>query len=1599
MHKDPHETLPSEEKKPAGFFLWVERILAGLVLLTALTLLILHLPPVQRWGIEKIKASMSKTLNTKVELAGFSLHPVSDLTLKGLFIGSPEHAFDTLLYAEELSVDYRRLWDIFNRRFTINQVGVANGVLNIHRIAGDSLTNLDVMLARILPPRNPNKPDFVLDLKTLHATQLTVRVDDEVSGSLMNLYFKRADIRADQLDITRRFVDIADLDLDDPEIRIVNRLPMIDSTRPPVTNSVIWNLDVDHMQITNGQLMIDNKLKAQQFYPNQRGIDYAHLDLERFDIRMDSLRIRGWDFRAKDVDMALKHRNGFEINTLAADHAIVSDTGVIIKALTIVSPKSEIRNDFSMLYTGYRDFSSFVDSVRFSIPNTNIRLNVDDLLSIAPGLQQVGFFTENAKQDILLQGQVTGHVNRLRIKKMTAGLGDIFLNGDFRSRDIVVKGKQNISLDLQRSSISAAALQSLFPKLRLPPVLTKLGQISFAGDIEGYPDDFVAFGTFNTALGNVTLDMNMNIVQGLDKGNYSGSIALQDFDLGRFTGNPDLGKITMSGRVIEGIGLTSSNMYADITAQLTALGYNGYIYHNARVDGQLTGKLFEGVVDINDPNVDMQFEGTVDFRDSLARLNFISRIDSIHFWPLGLSKKDLSLKGILDVNLLLGQFSEIEGHLIGEKMVLRVDSVDYPLDSLQFNAVADSMSAGRTYTLDSDILRANISGLVDPATLAGQVQMYLHEVYPREIDLPAKLPTRNPKQQFSWDIQVKDSKRWFDLTGLTSLRLENTILRGNMDLPNRKVNGTIFLPELHYQKINAYAATVRFSEENGRSNLDLKMTAADMDESVFFEEVWIKGEATNDSVNINLKTDQLANIVNKLDIDIDLLPEGDNWAISLLPINLKMFGGTWSIPKGNKVEIRKNWFSLDQFELVSSDQKIMLDDIDHKGLVAYIDGFDISYLNEIWINDKFDFFGRYTLDAEIDNIYDMRQMEAVLSLPELKINNVPYGQLVLNAAMTDPKDSVRINLALRNGETTLSGKGAYLPQLKSIAPGQGNFLRIDLEATEFPLDFLEFLMGGNIRDTEGSVDMTLQLKGKANALDTRGKGTVYNGSTVIDYLGAAYSFHDQKFTISETMIDLSGTKIYDVLGNTAIVQGGITHRYFRNLGLAATLRSDKILGLDVTSEENNIFYGKGIGAVFAEFSGSVANPKMVINTTTAKGTHIYIPMSGSSTDTEKDFAVFLQNGMLPVVPPTLINISGIDLTMNMTITDDAIVEIIFDENTGEVLRGQGTGDLTLSMNRLGNFSMYGNFTIARGDYLFTNFRIVRKPFELLPGGNIQWGGDPYDAQLNVQAKYKDLSASVYTLIQEYITDPGGAQQDVYDQARQRTPVDLTMKLTGSLMHPNIAFDIAFPELSGELKGYTTSKVNTLKANENAMLQQVVGLLITRSFLPTTSGTASSVLLTEGIDNTFSELIAATLSGYLGGLLGDLIPTGTVLSGITLQMSLDLPITQANINDQTNPLDDPNATVVEVDLPLEFFNDRLEVKVGTDYVTGATTVSESEYWAGDVTFLYKLTPDGRLKIRAYNQNTLTVEGRKNKVGVGLSYRREYDSLGEMFGKKK
>ena len=81
------------------------------------------------------------------------------------------------------------------------------------------------------------------------------------------------------------------------------------------------------------------------------------------------------------------------------------------------------------------------------------------------------------------------------------------------------------------------------------------------------------------------------------------------------------------------------------------------------------------------------------------------------------------------------------------------------------------------------------------------------------------------------------------------------------------------------------------------------------------------------------------------------------------------------------------------------------------------------------------------------------------------------------------------------------------------------------------------------------------------------------------------------------------------------------------------------------------------------------------------------------------------------------------------------VQVIFDPTVGDILRTTGDGDIKIAFDKEGSLSLFGEYRISRGDYLFTLSNLVNKKFVLTPGGTIVWSGSPYDAMLDINAVY------------------------------------------------------------------------------------------------------------------------------------------------------------------------------------------------------------------------------------------------------------------------
>jgi hypothetical protein len=323
---------------------------------------------------------------------------------------------------------------------------------------------------------------------------------------------------------------------------------------------------------------------------------------------------------------------------------------------------------------------------------------------------------------------------------------------------------------------------------------------------------------------------------------------------------------------------------------------------------------------------------------------------------------------------------------------------------------------------------------------------------------------------------------------------------------------------------------------------------------------------------------------------------------------------------------------------------------------------------------------------------------------------------------------------------------------------------------------------------------------------------------------------------------------------------------------------------------------------------------------------------------------------------------NLTLDMDVEVTSDAEVQLIFDPKVGDILKGRGNGDLRISLDRTGNFKMFGEYFIQKGEYLFTLQNIINKKFLLQQGGTINWNGSPYDALVNIQASY-GVRTSLYDLM----------YPDTSEIYKRRIQVDCLLKLTDNLMNPNISFDIDLPNSDEGTRTEVRNRIGV--GNDQEMNRQVFGLLVLNRFFPTE--TQGSVLTQTGgfFSSSTTEMISNQLSNWLSKISNDF-----------------------DVGVNYRPGDDITGDELGVALSTQLFNNRLIVdgNVGV-----ANTQSSSSNIVGDVNIEYKITPDGRFRVRAFNKsndiNSLTNNAPFTQ-GVGVSYQKEFDRLADLFRKR-
>jgi hypothetical protein len=381
--------------------------------------------------------------------------------------------------------------------------------------------------------------------------------------------------------------------------------------------------------------------------------------------------------------------------------------------------------------------------------------------------------------------------------------------------------------------------------------------------------------------------------------------------------------------------------------------------------------------------------------------------------------------------------------------------------------------------------------------------------------------------------------------------------------------------------------------------------------------------------------------------------------------------------------------------------------------------------------------------------------------------------------------------------------------------------------------------------------------------------------------------------------------------------------------------------LNTKYKEGDVYYGKAYGRGTANISGYGAVMNVSVNVQTRKGTKLVFPMYGTSELEEESIITFVSDENLAPILDDKIDFTGVDLDLAFDITPDAEVLLVFNEQTHDEIQAKTQGKLNLKLDAYNQMRLDGGLKILNGSVYNFTMGPARKPFDIVEG-SINWSGDVYKADMKIVTSYLVKNANMLELTPEQ-TDKSLAKQDA----------QCLLNLTGSLIQPNITFELVAPKAPESGKAL----MNRINEDKDELNRQFFSLMLFSKFQPlkgTNSANESAAI--DLFESQINQALSQMSKSY--------------------QVKMDLGTDNVSTSVQKS-----------------FAGDRLVVtgSFGVQNTTGSSAANGG--LVGDVSIEYLVNESGTFRINAFNRsnsNTVKENAGPFTQGAGLSYHEDFNS---------
>lgn len=1324
---------------------------------------------------------------------------------------------------------------------------------------------------------------------------------------------------------------------------VIDALASKDSTKQKTP----LDLQINSLIIRNGEIsyrVLSRPSRPGKFSAddiNARNIS-AHIIINR--ITDDSLNV-------KVKRIAFDERCGFKLKSLSLS-AIACRTKTKIENFKLELPATLIQ--IPSLQASYRMKNGQIEmpTLQFDGSIKAPYISPSDLAVFVPTLTRL-----NMRPALDIQFNGTGSsltVNKISINT-TDGSLQLVANGGVKNYPANPSWYTNID-QLKAGQQAISNIYAVATGKNVPNIIERLGNVQITGYVGGDKKNIASEGKLNTSPGNLTLAFDKRG----DK--ITAHMETVRFNIGSLVNDNKLGHISANLNVH---GSSKDNFAAQ--GRVYDFDYNGYKYRSLNLNATYRNKRLEGKANIDDPNVQLTAIGT--FVNNGAKPNLQLKANIAHFEPNTLRLTDKWQQTAFAANIACdikgSDINNADGSIELHDFAMRGPETEYNINNV---SVKTGYNNGNHFLdVDSDFGTIDINGHFSYNTI---VRSVLNMV-------AAKLPTipgltHKPQREFN-DFTLNaslNSTEWMNRLLGIPLEIHRPLnISGEIDDKNEKINLWCDVPSFTFNGNRFSDAFVNVESPSDTLKADIRIKKlADRGK---YMALHLNAGASDNHLNTSLSFSNnerhpLKGIINSSTV-FAKDEEGVSTAyIDVLPSRATIGDTTWHVAPSSII-YSKNKLQVNSFSVSHDNQMLAINGTatksENDSLLVTLNDIDVSYVLNLVNFHSVDFLGMASGEARIAGAFSEKPLlSADVIVKDFKFETGRMGTLYANVGYNHEEGNIEINAVAKDEDNRWTDINGY------VSP-KHNYIDLAIDAHRTRAEFMESFCGSFMDNVNADINGNVNVVGPLNNINLVGKAVV-DGSVRLSALNTTYWMRGDSVTFVPDEIKFKGDTLYDRNGNIGIMTGSIYHKHLTNLSYALKVKAKNLLAYDTHSFGDNTFYGTAYVTGDCDIKGKSGEVVIDIDAVPEKNSILVYNAADQSSIGSTDFITWKDNNVEETDSTDTEHNNKVDISTNIRLNflincnPNATLKLIMDEKTGDYITLNGDGVLRASYFNKGSFDIYGNYIVDHGVYKLTIQNIIKKDFTFQKGGSISFGGDPYNAALNLKALYVLNSVS--------LADLNIGRSFSNNNVR----VNCLMNITGNPNSPKVDFDLDMPNMSNDIKQMVYSLLNA----EEEKNQQVLYLLAVGRFMAQNNNNNAT-----GETPQYSQTSLA-MQSFLSGTISQQL--NSVLSNVINSSNWNFG---ANISTGTEGF---NNAEYEGMLSGSLLNNRLLFNGQFGYRDNANATTS---FIGDFDIKYLLFPNGNLAINVYNKTNDRYFTRNslNTQGLGVIMKKDFTRISDLF----